>query len=126
MIPLAALAFARTWWKAIPGAVVGAALAFPLGHCSGARDAKAAFRAAQAEAALKAEVRNAAANEAAAVQRAADADHTHRTQEELSRADDAAPDSRPSDARRAYLCARLRDQAARGGPAIPESCRPDR
>lgn len=72
MIPLAALAFARTWWRAIPGAVVGAAMAFPLGHCAGERDAKAAFRAAQAEAALKAEVRNAAANEAAAVQRAAD------------------------------------------------------
>ncbi|MBX3482558.1 hypothetical protein [Phenylobacterium sp.] len=72
MTPLAALTFARTWWKAIPGAVVGAALAFPVGHCAGERDAKADFRAAQAEAALKAEIRNAAANEAAAVQRAAD------------------------------------------------------
>jgi hypothetical protein len=44
-----ALAILRAWWKLIPGFLIGAALAFPLGQCSGHRAGVKAEQAAEAK-----------------------------------------------------------------------------
>jgi hypothetical protein len=46
---LEALAILRAWWKLIPGFLIGAALAFPLGQCSGHRAGVKAEQAAEAK-----------------------------------------------------------------------------
>lgn len=127
MIALAPLlAFGRSWWKAGAGAVLGAALALPVGQCQGKAQERQAAALRGAEAVAVAQAKNHAASEAAAVQRLDDTLATRQLEQDLSHADDAAPDARPSDARRALLCARMRDQAARGGPAVPADCGPAR
>lgn len=123
---LTVLTFARAWWKAALGALVIFPAAFLLGQCSGDKAATTRIRGEQARAIIAAQTQNAKAREKASDQRLKDTEATRNIERSLSDADDALPDSRPSDVRRAYLCARLREQAARGGPAVPGTCGPDR
>lgn len=117
-----AMGLVRSWWKLGLGAMLGAALALPVGQCQGRAHERQAADLRAAEALAVAQAKNHAASEAAADQRLDDTLATRQFEQDLSHADDAAPDARPSDARRALLCARLRDQAARGGPAVPPGC----
>jgi hypothetical protein len=122
MIPLPLIAFAGRWWKAALGALVIFPAAFLLGQCSGDKAATTRIKGEQARAIIAAQTRNAKAREKASEQRLTDTEASRITERDLSHADDALPDSRPSDVRRALLCERLRQQAARGGPAVPGGC----
>lgn len=102
MIPLAI-----AWWKskgelikaglsASAGAIVGAALAFPLGQCSGAANEAVKHRAAIAEADARAQAANSALLEQAALQRAADTAKITEAARGRTDAIDAGPDARTS------------------------------
>lgn len=81
-------------------------------------------KAADAAAVAASNARDAAAQAGALAQRAKDEAAKAAVNEELSHADDATPDSRPSPARRAFLCAVLRQQGG-SGAALPAECGPD-
>lgn len=60
------------WWKLGAGAILGAALVFPVGQCSGAQNAKAKQAAAIAQADAREQAKNSKLLEAASRERAAD------------------------------------------------------
>lgn len=93
MIPLAALTLARSWWKAGLGAVLGAALALPVGQCQGRQTARADYRAAVAEANARAQAANAALLEKAAQERATDTAKITEAAKGRSDAINAGPDA---------------------------------
>jgi hypothetical protein len=113
---------ARSWWKAGLGAVIGAALALPVGQCQGEREERTRQAARAAEARELAVTLNAARVQKQAVERETASAAILSSQQEINRADDAVPDSRPSDKRRAALCGRVRDLERRGA-AIPADLR---
>jgi hypothetical protein len=112
--------FAATWWKAGVGAILGAALALPVGQCQGASAERTRQAAREAEARELAVTRNAARLQQQAAEREAAADDIRSSQQEMNRADDATPDARPSDKRRDALCARVRDLDRRGAAVSAE------
>lgn len=123
MIPLAAIAFVRAWWKAGAGIVVGAALAFPLGQCSGSQAQKKheeADRAITQAEALKVDTK---AKEKAADQRVKDAAEVADMTEKLTDAVASLPDEIPSARRVALGCQRLRNGGADVSD-LPIACRP--
>lgn len=119
MTPLAILAFARQWWKAAAGLVLGFLLCWPVASCSGRHSEAAEWRAAMAKV------------QALAVERARQADN-QRTQEvgaanhsiatarqELDNATRNLPDEATTARRRARICAELREQARRASAPAP-------
>lgn len=92
----AVLSLARRWWKAAAGAVLGAMLCFPLAHCDGVHDERAAAKARARAAADVQAARAAAASEAAAVRRARDAADLQAKFKERSDAIHAGADEAPS------------------------------
>jgi hypothetical protein len=123
MIPLAALALGRAWWKAGVGVVIGAALALPVGQCQGANAEKARQKTRDAEAALQAEIRNAAAKEAAAAQRAVDLARVTAAEKGRTDAIRAGADEAPSGPELRLACERLRAQGT-AAARLPAVCRP--
>lgn len=126
MIPLAVMVFAKSWWKAGAGLLIGAALIFPVGQCSGAQNERTRAEAAQLRANARATEQNAKATEAAGGERLTDRVAVSALQQDLEHADDQTVDSGPSAARLALNCKRLRNQgvreadlAARCGPPGP-------
>lgn len=118
MIPLAALiptalGFAKSNWRAIAGAVLGAALALPVGQCQGASAERAKLRADIAEAHARAEAANAALLERAGRERAADAAKITAAAKGRSDAIHAGPDARPSGPECRLARKRLLDAGAR-------------
>jgi hypothetical protein len=122
-IPGAALALARSWWKAGLGVVIGAALALPVGQCQGANAEKSRQAARNAEAALQAEIRNTAAKEAAAAQRAADLARVTAAEKGRTDAIRAGADEAPSGPELRLACERLRAQGT-AAARLPAVCRP--
>lgn len=96
MIPIAALTVARTWWKLGAGAILGAALALPVGQCQGRGHARGEMRTDVAEANARAQAANAALIQAQAAQREADAAKTATAAKGRSDAIHAGPDALPS------------------------------
>jgi hypothetical protein len=125
MIPLAALTLARTWWKAGLGALIGAALALPVGRCQGVDVEKARQRERDRAAAEIQQAKNAAAAQAAAAER--ETDTAAVTVQEKARNDaiDAAPGGRAPPSSVALGCERLRQQGTRP-ESLPAVCRPGR
>lgn len=96
MNPLAAITLARAWWKAGVGAILGAALALPVGQCQGRDHARTESRAKVAEADARAIAANAALNERLAADRAADTAKITETAKGRTDAIHAGPDERTS------------------------------
>ncbi|RAK68838.1 hypothetical protein [Phenylobacterium kunshanense] len=116
MIPLAipaalsgAKTLARSWWKAGLGAVVGAALALPVGQCQGASAERARQAAREADAALREAVKDAAIKERLAADRLENTLTIHQQSKERTDAIQAGPDDHVSAAQRRLNCQRLRD-----------------
>lgn len=109
-------------WRFVVGAIAIFPLAFLLGQCSGANNAKAKYERDQAAATVAMQRRDAAAKEAGNLRRAADAETTSSQAKDRSDAISRATDSAPSGAELALACQRLRQQ---GTPAdrLPVACR---
>jgi hypothetical protein len=118
-----ALTIARAWWKLVPGFVLGALIAFPLGQCSGDARATKRHEAANAAAQVQALTEDARAKETAAAERMNDAADVAAMKERLSDAVATLPDDVPSPRRVALGCQRLRE-AGTGDADLPSVCRP--
>lgn len=119
-LPPNVISFGLSWWKAGVGALVGAALVFPLGQCSGVQIQKDRAKAAS----VKAIVRNSGATEKAAEQRGVDAASTAARAEGRLDAIQGIPDQRPSAVRCAYNRQRLLDHGVKNVPACQGYDRP--
>lgn len=122
MIPQA-ITIARAWWKALPGFVLGALIAFPLGQCSGDARATKRHEDANASAQVKALTEDARAKETAAAERLNDAADLAEMKGRLTDAVSSAPDSAPGPRRSALNCQRLCEAGARSAD-LPAGCRP--
>jgi len=118
-----AIAIARAWWKVLPGFVLGALIAFPLGQCSGDARATKRLEAANAASQVKALTEDAKAKETAAAERMNDAADVAAMKERLSDAVASLPDHVPSARRIALGCQRLREAGTRDAD-LPVQCRP--
>lgn len=117
----AIVAFARQWWKAAAGLIVGIMLGLPLGYYEGKSAGKAKADAARNAANVEQLITDAEANAAASDQRVADALAIVQAREELKDAVAKVPDSVPDAARVALGCARL--QRAGTNTADLAACR---
>jgi hypothetical protein len=117
MIPLPpnVISFALSWWKAGAGALVGAALAFPLGQCSGVDIQKDRDKAASI-ASLQLDAR---AKETAAEQRGQDAATTAARAQGRIDATKNQPDAAPGALRCQFERKRLLDAGVKNVPACP-------
>lgn len=115
----------KAWWKPALGAVLGAALALPVGQCQGAHAERARQEAKAAEAALQATIRNDAAKEAAALQRQADQATVSAAEKGRTDAIRAGNDEAPSGPELRLACQRLRAQHV-AEHRLPEPCRSQR
>ncbi len=117
----AAKAVVGSWWKLGAGAVIGAALALPLGQCQGADQERQRQAAKAAQTAAAAQKANTARVERQAAQR--EADRAHITQAAKGRTDaiEAGPDGPLSGPERRLQCQRLLDLGY--APADLPACR---
>lgn len=121
-MPVEIVAIARAWWKLVPGFVLGALIAFPLGQCSGDARATKRHEAANAASQVNALNEDAQAKETAAAERLNDAADVAAMKERLSDAVAALPDHVPSPRRIALGCQRLREAGTRDAD-LPVECR---
>lgn len=96
MIPIALMAFGAKWWKLGAGAVLGAALALPLGQCQGRVQERTRNAAAVAEANARAQAANSALLEKASQERAADTAKITEAAKGRTDAIRAGPDAPPA------------------------------
>lgn len=123
MIPLGILNFARSWWKAALGIVLGALLCWPVASCQGRKDGRAQMQLAVERANAKALEQSRRADAIAANQRLTDTIAVNQQERTLRDAIASTPDSAPDAARIALGCERLR-RANRGRSAdLPAVCR---
>lgn len=107
-IPTIVSGFVGKWWKLGAGLVIGAALVFPLGQCSGAKNERNRAELAAANARTAAEARNSTAKDKSAEAQATTSAATQAAQERRDDEISKVPDSAPSDAERALNAERLR------------------
>lgn len=115
--------FAKTWWKAGLGFVLGAMAFAPLAYCEGRGAGAASVRLEAARAENEVIKRDSEAKEQAAVERRSDDERISQSEKELHDVIANAPAGTPGPANIALACERLRRQ---GASSLPEQCRPGR
>lgn len=123
MNPAVLIALARSWWKAVPGFIVGCVLAFPLGQCSGSQAQKKHEQADRAVAITEAVKLDANAKEKSAEERTRDAIAVTDMKDSLTDAIASLPDSVPSARRVALGCQRMLNAGTRVSE-LPVACGP--